>query len=178
MELRLTHVIDQPGEPGVQRMISVSLVFLCTSALGDLTQDVRCREIGFSKSIEEMDQKRFTSYLDEDVRFVGNSVTRGPEAVTEAWKAFFEEEGPKIKWRPQFVEVLENGQLALTRGPFRMTVTDEQGNTTENWGTFNSVWRLKADGEWKVVFDAGSPVNEEPLDEVRKLLDSNNSCAD
>ena len=162
----------------MQRLIPVFLFFLCASALGDLTQDVRCREIGFSKSVEESDLKRFTSFLDEDVRFVGNSVTRGPAAVTEAWKVFFAEGGPKIKWRPQFVEVLENGELALTRGPFRMIVTDEDGNTTENWGTFNSVWRLKADGEWKVVFDAGSPANEKPSDEVRALLETDESCVD
>lgn len=160
----------------MQRMISVSLVFLCTSALGDLTQDVRCREIGFSKSVEESDQKRFTSYLDEDVRFVSNSVTRGPEAVTEAWQVFFNEGGPKIKWRPQYVEVLEDGELALTRGPFRVVVADEDGNTTENWGTFNSVWRLQAGGEWKVVFDAGSPASEKPPDEVSALLDADDSC--
>jgi ketosteroid isomerase-like protein len=162
----------------MQRLIPVSLIFLCTAVFGDLAQDVRCRETGFSKSIEAMDQKRFTSYLDEDVRFVGHSVTRGPEAVTEAWKAFFDEGGPKIKWRPQFVEVLENGELALTRGPFRMIVTDEDGNTTENWGTFNSVWRLKADGEWKVVFDAGSPASEKPSDEVSALLDADDTCMD
>lgn len=160
----------------MQRLILFSLLFLCAKALADPAEEVRCGEIGFSKSVEEANQERFTSYLDDDARFVGNSVMRGPGAITEAWQVFFAEEGPKIKWRPQFVEVLEDGKLALTRGPYRMTVTDDEGNTSEKWGTFNSVWRLQADGQWKVVFDAGSPPNQTPADEVKALLDEEDSC--
>lgn len=161
----------------MQKLITFSLIFLCATALGDLAQEVRCREIGFSKSVEEGDQNRFMSYLDEDVRFVGISVTRGPGAVTEAWQVFFAEGGPRIKWRPQFVEVLEDGELALTRGPFRIIVNNEDGKTKEEWGTFNSVWRLKADGEWKIVFDAGSAASEMPADEIRALLNEEDTCA-
>ncbi len=81
-----------------------------------------------------------------------------------------------IKWRPQFVEVLEDGSLALTRGPYRLIVTDENGEQTEHWGTFNSVWRLQPDGSWKVVFDAGSNPTETPSDEVKALLDEEHGC--
>ena len=145
-------------------------------ALADVTDDVRCHEIGFSRAAEANDAERFASFIDDDARFVGNSVLRGPTAITEAWSVFFQDDGPSIRWRPQFVEVLEDGKLALTRGPFRVVAKDEDGNDVERWGTFNSIWRLQNDGTWKVVFDAGSPASAPPADEVRALLNAEDDC--
>ena len=71
---------------------------------------------------------------------------------------------------------LEDGQLALSRGPFRVTSPDAEGNPTESWGTFNSIWRLQDDGSWKVVFDAGSPAAEPPGEEDRALLEQDDDC--
>jgi hypothetical protein len=48
------------------------------------------------------------------------------------------------------VSVLDSGSLGLTSGP----VFDPEGNQI---GTFNSIWRLNADGVWKIVFDRGCP---------------------
>ena len=152
------------------------LMIIAAPALADLTDDVRCREIGFSKTVETQDAAAFRSFIDADARFVGNSVRHGPDAVAEAWSNFFAEIGPTIKWRPQIVEVLENGTLALSRGPYRLTDTDEEGNEGEYWGTFNSVWRLNDDGKWRVVFDAGSPANKPPGDETKALLDAADDC--
>ena len=158
------------------RTVSVLLLVASATALADLADDVRCREIGFSVAAENMDAETFAAFIDDDARFVGVSALRGPAAITEAWGPFLSEGGPLIKWRPQFVEVLEDGKLALTRGPYRLVVTGEDGTQTEHWGTFNSVWRLKADGSWRVVFDAGSNPIETPSDEVKALLDEEHGC--
>jgi ketosteroid isomerase-like protein len=152
------------------------LALAASPAVADLAEDVRCREIGFSKSVENQDRERFASFIDPDARFVGNKVDRSPEAITEAWAVFFTGELPSIKWRPQFVEVLESGDLALSRGPYRIIDKNEQGETTEAWGTYNSVWRLNSEGEWLIVFDAGSFPDEKPSDEQRELLESDGGC--
>ncbi len=146
-------------------------------ALADSGDQVRCREIGFSRSAEHRDAEAFATFIDDDARFVGGGVRRGPAAVVESWAPFFAEDGPEIAWRPQFVEVLEDGTLALTRGPYRMTTIGDDGNRTEQWGTFNSVWRKQADGSWKIVFDAGSAPDETPPDEVKALLDKPDECS-
>ena len=158
------------------RLWLVLVLVAPSSVLADIADDVRCHEIGFSKAAEANDAGRFASFIDDDARFVGNSVLRGPAAITEAWSVFLQEDGPDIKWRPQFVEVLEDGKLALTRGPFRVVAQDEDGNEVERWGTFNSVWRLQTDGSWKVVFDAGSPAIEAPAEDVQALLDADDDC--
>jgi len=160
----------------MKNLILLSLLFTSSIALADLAEEVRCREIGFSKAAEKQNARRFASFIDADARFVSSTVTRGPLAVAEAWKVFFTGDSPTIKWRPQIVEVLEDGKLALSRGPYRVISNDEDGNETEHWGTFNSVWRLQADGGWKVVFDAGSAAAQPPAEEVRALLDQKDNC--
>ena len=146
------------------------------TALADLADEVRCREIGFSLSVEQQDHELFASFIDPDARFVGTRVDRGRKAISAAWGVFFEGELPAIKWRPQYVEVLDSGDLALSRGPYRIISKNEEGDTKEAWGTFNSVWRRSADGEWLVVFDAGSAPDETPSQEQRDLLESDGAC--
>lgn len=150
---------------------------LATAVAGaDVGDEVRCREIGFSQSVENQDIDAFRSYIDADARFVSNSVLRGPDAIAAAWQVFFEAQGPTIKWRPQFVEVLENGRLALTRGPYRMLTRDSDGAPVERWGTFNSIWRLQDDGQWRVVFDAGNAADAPPDAATQALLDDAENC--
>ncbi len=157
-------------------LIATSCLLAAHAAAADPTHDVRCREIGFSQSAENRDMGEFRSFIDADARFISSTTLRGVEAIAEAWSVFFSVDGPRIKWRPQIVEVLEGGELALSRGPYRVIATDEEGNTVERWGTFNSVWRMNDDGQWRVVFDAGSPATEEPGDEIRALLDADADC--
>lgn len=156
-------------------VLLTNLVFAVSAAAGP-ADEVRCREIGFSKSVEVQNHELFRSFVDPDARFVNNAVLKGNETIADAWAAFFVDNSPQIKWRPQFVEVLESGDLALTRGPYRIIDKDEEGNLRKSWGTFNSVWRLAASGEWLVVFDAGSFPDETPSDEQRALLDAEDDC--
>jgi ketosteroid isomerase-like protein len=46
--------------------------------------------------------------------------------------------------------VLDSGTLGLSSGP----VFGPDGKQT---GTFNSIWRKKADGKWEIIFDKGCP---------------------
>ncbi len=57
-----------------------------------------------------------------------------------------------------------------------MLARDPEGNLIEQWGTFNSVWRLNDDGEWRVVFDAGSPAATAPDEKTKTLLDAATDC--
>jgi len=155
----------------------LSGVLVCSApAVADIENDVRCREIAFSQSVETQDVTAFSSFIDSDARFVGGSVQRGVAAVTAAWSVFFSDDAPQMKWRPQIVEVLNDGALALSRGPYRMIVKGEDGALTEHWGTFNSVWRKQDDGVWKVVFDAGNEAAEAPTEETQALLDQEVDC--
>ena len=163
---------------GMRITLTAALILLLAAqAVAGPAHDVKCREIGFSQAAEHRDLEAFRSFIDADARFVSNSVLRGVDDIATSWSVFFADDGPAIRWRPQIIEVLEDGKLALSRGPFHVISKDADGNTVESWGTFNSVWRLHTDGQWRVVFDAGSPAAGE-LDEASlTLLDAEDHCS-
>ena len=162
---------------GMKQSTSAVLgILIFAQADAGIEDDVRCREIGFSRAAERQDLPAFRSFIDADARFASNSVLRGVDDIASAWTVFFDEGGPTIKWRPQIVEVLKSGTLALSRGPYRVRTPAGDGTIVEQWGTFNSVWRLNPDGEWRVVFDAGSPAAKPPPEELQRLLDDADDC--
>ena len=157
-------------------LISIITCLIAGTAIADVADDVRCREVGFSQSVEHKDIAAFRSFIDVDARFVGAGILRGVDQIAEAWSVFFKPGLPAIKWRPQIIEVLENGRLALSRGPYISVSVNADGNKVENWGTFNSVWRLNDDGEWRVVFDAGSPASGSPGKETWEFIEKEDDC--
>ena len=158
------------------RLWLASLVMLPVWALADVENDVRCHEIAFSQSVENQDADSFASFVDADARFIGGGVQRGAEAIVQAWSVFFGVGAPKIMWRPQFIEVVEDGTLALSRGPYRMITVNADGVATEHWGTFNSVWRKQSDASWKIIFDAGNEAAEPPSEDVKAILTRDDDC--
>lgn len=121
-----------------------------------LLEQVRQSEIAFAATVAARDKMRFAAMVAEDAVFVGSSgAIRGRDAIVAAWAPFFEPTAPEFVWHPEIVELTEDGTLGLTRGPWSMKGKDAQGNTIEQSGTFNSVWRRQAGGGWLVTFDAG-----------------------
>jgi ketosteroid isomerase-like protein len=124
---------------------------LAAQSNAELKEQVKAAERGFAKTMADRDHAAFLSFLSAEAVFFGgnNNVLRGPKAVGEGWKRFYE--GPKapFSWEPEQVEVLDGGTLALSSGP----VWDPDHKRI---GTFNSVWRREA-GNWKIVFDKGCP---------------------
>ena len=127
----------------MHRFIVISLALAAGLANADPAHDVACREIGFSKSIENRDLEAFRSFLDADARFVSDRPRRGIEEIAAGWSVFIPADGPRIKWRPQFVEVLEDGsvlldvqitqaELATLVGSTRQSVNAGLGELTEH----------------------------------------------
>ena len=73
---------------------------------------------------------------------------RGRAAIVDAWRSYFAGPTAPFSWEPDQVEVVDSGTLAYSGGPVR----DRGGKVV---GRFNSIWRLEAPGQWKMVFDRG-----------------------
>ena len=116
--------------------------------LAEWEAQVRATELAFAKTMADRDFAAFQRFLSEETVWGTTKILRGPKAVAEAWKRYYE--GPKapFSWQPDHVQVLQSGTLAVTRGP----VFDPEGKQI---GRFNSVWRLEAPNTWRIVFDFG-----------------------
>lgn len=115
-----------------------------------VVEAVRSREVAFAATMAARDLERFASFIDEEAIFFGGAgPLRGRAAIVATWARYFDDPQPPFSWRPDVVEVLDSGNLALTSGP----VHDPGGALI---GRFTSIWRRDAQGQWKVVFDRGS----------------------
>lgn len=141
-----------------------------------LQQQVICAETAFSRAAEARDLPAFLALVDPDARFANATVARGKDQVAEAWAGFFEAEGPLIRWRPSVTEVSADGNLALSRGPYRISGTGSDGNPRETWGHFISTWRKTDGGEWRVLFDSGGDAGMTPSESEVATLASEPEC--
>jgi ketosteroid isomerase-like protein len=124
---------------------------LAAETNAELKEQIRKVETSFAKTMADRNAAAFASFLSEETVFMSNGqAIRGAKQVATRWKVYFE--GPKapFSWAPEFVEVLDSGNLAMSTGP----VLDPTGKRI---GTFNSVWRREAGGTWKIVLDNGCP---------------------
>lgn len=121
-----------------------------SAAQSAATAQVIAAEDGFAKSMADRNFKAFVAFLSpEAVFFTGNRVEHGPAEVAEEWEPYFRGAAP-FAWRPDHVEVLPSGTLALSTGPIL-----QEGRMV---GRFNSVWRLEGPNTWRIVFDKGEAV--------------------
>ncbi|HKG33358.1 MAG TPA: nuclear transport factor 2 family protein [Gemmatimonadales bacterium] len=114
-----------------------------------LKQQVFAAESSFAASMAERNFDAFGSHLSPEAIFFGDTtVMRGKQAVLKSWRRFFDKPDPPFSWKPDVIEVLPSGKLALSSGP----VFNPKGQQV---GTFSSIWRREPDGSWKIIFDKG-----------------------
>ena len=115
---------------------------------GDPRRQVFVAESSFAASMARRDFVAFTSFISpEAVFFADTAVLRGRDRVVEGWRRFFVGPAP-FSWKPDVIEVLPSGKLAISNGP----VFDPSGKKV---GNFSSIWRRESDGRWLIIFDKG-----------------------
>jgi len=61
--------------------------------------------------------------------------------------------GVKLLWKPDFVEVSKSADLGYTYGKYTFSTLDSTGKITVSKGIFHTVWKKRADGQWRFVWD-------------------------
>jgi ketosteroid isomerase-like protein len=142
----------------VMSMLMLAVASAARPTNADLKKQVQDTERAFAATMRARDLAAFSRFVsDEAVFFSGSKPLRGRAAIVDAWRPYYEGEKPPFSWEPEQVEVVDSGTLAYSGGP----VIDPSGKVV---GRFNSIWRLEAPGQWKIVFDRGEapPCNCKP----------------
>lgn len=109
------------------------------------------REIAFARMAREEGQwTAFRAFAAPGAVMHGRD---GPIAA-EPWLAAQSDPPASVQWEPRAVWMSCNGELAVSKGRFR----DPAGIV----GNFITVWERQSDGEYKWVYDAGSPDDPQP----------------
>lgn len=117
-----------------------------------LPRQVFAAESAFAASMAQRDAKAFARFVADEAIFFGDTaVMRGKAAVMEGWKRYFAGTAAPFSWKPDVIEVLSSGTLAISNGP----VFDPSGQQV---ATFSSIWRREPDGAWRIIFDKGAPL--------------------
>lgn len=143
----------------VLALLSVSLMLVAGAASTgsnaresnrDLRRQVLEAERAFAATMKARDFDAFTRFIaDEAIFFGAQGALRGKQAIARGWRQFYDKPQAPFSWEPEEVEVVASGTLAYSGG----SIYNAQG---QRIGRFNSIWRLKAPGQWEVVFDRGS----------------------
>ncbi|SFD66528.1 YybH family protein [Massilia yuzhufengensis] len=116
----------------------------------DLKKQVMDTERAFAATMKARDFAGFSRFLADEAIFFGtDGPLRGKAAISKGWRQFYDKPQAPFSWEPEEVEVVDSGTLAYSGGP----IYNAAG---QRIGRFNSIWRLEAPGQWKVVFDRGS----------------------
>jgi ketosteroid isomerase-like protein len=116
-----------------------------------LRKQVIATENAFAETMANRDFEAFRSFISEEAIFFSEEKPlHGKEEVLNEWqKNFIKAEAP-FSWKPERVEVIDSGTLALSTGP----VHDPQGKLIAR---FTSIWRMEENGKWRILFDIGNP---------------------
>ena len=108
------------------------------------------KNLSLSKGIAEA----FYTFADDHavIKRENDMLIHGKENIKKYYS------NPKFKkasvtWKPDFVEVSKDGEMAFTYGKYIWTVKDSLGNKKDFKGIFHSVWKKQKDGSWKYVWD-------------------------
>jgi ketosteroid isomerase-like protein len=137
-----------PADTSTAKSVSIEA---SNALVASETNQVIAAEEAFAKTMADRNFKAFVTFLSQDaVFFSGTDVTRGPAAVAARWETFFAGREAPFSWKPDHVEVLASGNLALSTGWVYQN--------HKAVGRFNSIWRLETDKTWRVVFDKGESI--------------------
>lgn len=136
--------------------------------------DVWLRERSFAKTVEAHDAGAFAAHLVEDTVFgaAGPAPVRGRAAVVSDWKEIIEGKKFALRWHPQFVSIGADPGIAVSSGPAWTENFDPSATQRFTISRFNSVWARDEDGEWRVLFDGGTPPKPATAEDVARLVAS------
>lgn len=138
--------------------------------------EVWARERSFADSVARHDRAAFAEHVYEGAVFGAASPQpqRGRDTIVKGWDSIIEGKGVTIDWRPQWVSMGADFNVAMSRGPFAIISWDASVKRKYAIGHFVSIWvRKDASSPWQVLLDGGGPSPTPATEEeAKKHLDA------
>jgi ketosteroid isomerase-like protein len=112
-------------------------------------------EARFAKDVLERGGPAFADWFAEDGVALGNGAAPLIGKVAIVKDARWDPQQYQLTWTPTEAVMGPSGDMGYTWGHFEGHGKDANGNPVTTSGRYMTVWRKQADGDWKVVLDAG-----------------------
>lgn len=113
-------------------------------------------EARFAKDVAERGGAAFAEWFAEDGVALGNAQQPKIGRVAIAKSANWSPKDYQLTWTPTDGVMGPSGDMGYTWGHFEGHSKDANGNPVTTNGRYMTIWRKGADGNWKVVLDAGA----------------------
>ena len=113
-------------------------------------------EARFAKDVLERGGAGFAAWFAEDGVALSNGVAPSVGRVAIANSANWDPKAYQLTWTPTDAMMGPSGDMGYTWGHFEGHSKDVNGNPVTTTGRYITIWRKQADGQWKVVLDAGA----------------------
>jgi ketosteroid isomerase-like protein len=113
-------------------------------------------EARFAKDVLERGGAAFADWFAEDGVALGNGAQPNIGRVAIAKSANWDPKVYQLTWTPTDAVMGPSGDMGYTWGHFEGHSKDVNGNAVTTTGRYMTIWRKGADGQWKVVLDAGA----------------------
>lgn len=91
---------------------------------------------------------------DEGSMLAPNSpIATGKDGLTKLIGSAFAIPDYKLAWHAKKVGVARSGEVGYTSGTYDLSFKEASGKIISDKGKYLTVWKKKADGSWKVLFD-------------------------
>ena len=100
-----------------------------------------------SQALQEDNKKAFLSFMaDSAIMYNKGRLTY----AKPVWQTY-PESSDKLHWGPSFADISQAGDMGYTHGPWYM----EKEGKRAGEGSFITIWKRQADGQYKFLFDLG-----------------------
>ncbi len=113
-------------------------------------------EARFAKDVLERGGAAFADWFAEDGVALGNGQPPSIGRVAIMKSATWSPKTYQLTWTPTDAQMGPSGDIGYTWGHFEGHSKDANGKPVSTTGRYITIWRKQADGNWKVVLDAGA----------------------
>ncbi len=127
-------------------------------AAAEAREAIRKADIEFCEAVAARDRARFAALVAEDARFFPGGVPTGTrDEVLKQWEPLFAGDGPRLSWKPVYVEASASGDLGFSTGRYERQGKGADGAPQTGTGWYVTIWRKGSDGRWRAAVDIGTP---------------------
>lgn len=113
-------------------------------------------EARFAKDVLARGGAAFADWFAADGVALGNGAAPLIGRVAIVKSAKWDPKVYQLTWTPTDAQMGPSGDMGWTWGHFEGHSKDANGNPVTTTGRYMTIWRRGADGQWKVVLDAGA----------------------
>jgi len=123
--------------------------------MNNIKEEIIKAETNFALMVKEQGvAKSFKYYAADDaVISRNNSIIKGKDEIFNYYISNKIYDNCQLQWKPSFIDVSSQGDMAYTYGNYVFKYTNENNDTITNTGIFHTVWKKQTDGSWKFVWD-------------------------